>query len=982
MNRKKASLIVTLLVVAGTLYFGWAIIPEGVRAGTLYVGGVGPGNYTTIQSAIDNATPGDTIYVFSGTYYENVIVNKTLNITGEDRNTTIIDGGGAGVMVNITADWVNLTGFSVTNSGGGLDGAGIVLYHVDNSYIANNTLPFNRGDGMRLSHSNNNTIAKNDVSSNFYLGIILRHSNNNSIADNTILDNVIGLLLDYSDNNTIENNDMFLNWNEGLSLEYSDGNLIANNNASGNVLGIALRHSNSTIIVNNTASSNEVYGISLFSSNKTSIINNSASSNARGPGIYLRTSEDILMKNNQMIADGIFIEGDTITHWITHAIDISNTVNGKPVYQWKNVTGGSVPSDAGQVILINCSQVNVENLNVNKGSMGIQVVFSSSVNITDNNASSNNRGGVYLYSSHGNTILNNSATDIVANMNVWSGIHLYDSNRNSIVENNVSNNGRGIKILYSNNNTVNNNTGFNTSYCITLVRSDNNTIVNNTARFHSVGIYLSFSNTNIVENNDASLGANTGVVLDYSDDNVIANNTVFETSHGIWVRNCINNTIAYNVLSSNRDWGIYFVDSDRNIVTHNTASQNSWYGGIILTRSNNNTITNNNASDNDYGIRMWESNDNTFAGNTVFLNRVWGFHFFSSHANVMYHNSFISNLQQAFDDTDTNKWDDGYPSGGNYWSDYNGIDNCSGPNQDICPNSDGIGDTPYIIDADSEDRYPLMLPIGMIFPRPPRMLQASISGRGLENVTLKWYLSLDDGMGLKSVIGYNIYRSKTFDFNGKDYQPIASLPNGTSEFVDNTAGEGNPNNYFYQVCAVDFGNNTTCAENQAGKFTRPLLEGTNLVSAPLIQSNESIENVLQTVEFDKSWTYDATDVRKPWKWYMTFKPYKGDLRSMNETEGFWVNVTEDCNFTVAGIVPVQTIIHLSKGWNLVGFPSFQQDYTVGDLKAETGATRVEGFDPAAPPYFLRALQPTDILQAGYGYWLKATSDTIWTVNNT
>src|SRR5438552_18247804 len=53
-------------------------------------------------------------------------------------------------------------------------------------------------------------------------------------------------------------------------------------------------------------------------------------------------------------------------------------------------------------------------------------------------------------------------------------------------------------------------------------------------------------------------------------------------------------------------------------------------------------------------------------------------------------------------------WDDGYPSGGNFWSDYTGVDNCSGPNQDVCPDPDGIGDTPYTIDANNSDRYPLI----------------------------------------------------------------------------------------------------------------------------------------------------------------------------------------------------------------------------------------------------------------------------------
>ena len=78
--------------------------------------------------------------------------------------------------------------------------------------------------------------------------------------------------------------------------------------------------------------------------------------------------------------------------------------------------------------------------------------------------------------------------------------------------------------------------------------------------------------------------------------------------------------------------------------------------------------------------------------------------------NSIYHNNFINNGNQAdAAEYSVNIWDNGYPLGGNYWSDYTGIDEKSGPDQDQI-GSDGIGDTPYIIDADNRDRYPLMGP--------------------------------------------------------------------------------------------------------------------------------------------------------------------------------------------------------------------------------------------------------------------------------
>jgi parallel beta-helix repeat protein len=90
--------------------------------------------------------------------------------------------------------------------------------------------------------------------------------------------------------------------------------------------------------------------------------------------------------------------------------------------------------------------------------------------------------------------------------------------------------------------------------------------------------------------------------------------------------------------------------------------------------------------------------------------------------NLIYHNDFIENTQQA-SDVASNSWDNGYPSGGNYWSDYSGVDVYSGVSQNE-PGSDGIGDTPYNVDADTIDHYPLMncynpTPPAPSVPEPP-----------------------------------------------------------------------------------------------------------------------------------------------------------------------------------------------------------------------------------------------------------------------
>jgi len=81
----------------------------------LYVGGEELGNYARIQDAINASSSGDTVFVFNGIYHENVDVDKTINLIGEDRDSTIIDGGRSGNTVHILSENVVITGFTISN---------------------------------------------------------------------------------------------------------------------------------------------------------------------------------------------------------------------------------------------------------------------------------------------------------------------------------------------------------------------------------------------------------------------------------------------------------------------------------------------------------------------------------------------------------------------------------------------------------------------------------------------------------------------------------------------------------------------------------------------------------------------------------------------------------------------------------------------------------------------------------------------------
>jgi len=238
------------------------LTPEGSEAATITVDDDGPADYSKIQDAINASIDGDTVFVYSGTYYEHVMVDKSIDLIGEDRGNTTIDGSGSGNVVNITKDWVNVTGFTITNSGtDGMD-AGIELNNVQNCRVFNNNVSKNR-NGIHLSSSSNNTIASNTVSSNYLLtGIYLSSSSNNTIIWNNVSNKHRGVELTSSSNNTITSNDVSNN-HYGINLFKSSNNTITYNNVSNNVCGIELlSSSNSNLITCNNVLNNE-YSINI-----------------------------------------------------------------------------------------------------------------------------------------------------------------------------------------------------------------------------------------------------------------------------------------------------------------------------------------------------------------------------------------------------------------------------------------------------------------------------------------------------------------------------------------------------------------------------------------------------------------------------------------------------------------------------------------------------------------------------------------------
>jgi hypothetical protein len=497
------------------------------------------------------------------------------------------------------------------------------------------------------------------------------------------------------------------------------------------------------------------------------------------------------------------------------------------------------------------------------------------------------------------------------------------------------------------------------------------------------GIGIKIQNTNAhfiirdvyVHSGDIDMSA---ISMNNVTDSNITKSTLFGFGNSIGFSWSTNITIADNEISGAWIFAISGGPSFNVTLTGNNISGRM--GNVYLANTDNILISDNYIRNGWNSVSFFNSSFVTFTNNTVADATTMSIFLGGTTNALVHHNNFVTDwaTYQAIDDFGPlNAWDDGYPSGGNYWSDYTGTDVMSGPNQDI-PGSDGIGDTPYIIDLGTQDNYPLMTPATAPGVQPPMWPKARLGGLDVENVTISWDLSSDDGGSFKTVVGYRVYRNVTYDPDGLGYQLIGTVPNGTSEFTDTSAGEGNPNTYFYLVCAFDVGNNASCAE-QVVKYTRPLAKGMNLVSIPICPTDSSVEGVFQTVSFDQAWTrvWNASTSTSEWKFYSTEKPYREEFYICGRG-GIWINVIEDSNLTVAGNL-VWPEIRLKPGWNLVAFPSFSTTYTVADFKGATSLVEVEGFDPTTPPYHLRALGDGEVFQTGHGYWILSDSHISWLI---
>lgn len=520
-------------------------------------------NYSIIQAAVDAAHPADTIIVMDGKYIENINVNiphLTIRSENGSASTYIIASGSNKNVFEVTADYLNLSGFTIKGAIGDCywrTGVGIQLNKSKYSAISKNNL-IDNDCGINIISSQYNNISYNNVAKNDWVGIRLFSSENNMINNNNIIFNYANILLyqlsnnniiednnaigstdwdgisiDGSNSNRVTNNKIISNHWNGISLSDSSYNIIENNNVSSNGGSGFDIYSGNNVIANNTVESNQYYGINIYYLGNNSIDNNSVNSN--NIGIELSDSPRNIITGNKMSSNKL----ENIDIYSLYGLDgyiqffdISNTEEGRPIYYVVNAndTEYNSSTNAAFFVCILCNNITVKDLNITSKSESLHFIMTEHSKIEN----------------------------ITFNDNYPTAIHIYSSDNNIIENNTIYNKSIGILVDAS-----------------FASFSENNTITKNNLINNNAGISIQWSDYNIISNNNISSSKGSAIGLDNSYKNNISQNTLSSNFKAIVInRQSDKNMVADNNISFNEN-GITLLDSYTNIIYHNVMNANT-----------------------------------------------------------------------------------------------------------------------------------------------------------------------------------------------------------------------------------------------------------------------------------------------------------------------------------------------------------------------------------------------------------------------
>ena len=542
--------------------------------------------------------------------------------------------------------------------------------------------------------------------------------------------------------------DVYLHNGYGITLSVANGQ-VDNSTVTNAPSGISIVTSTNVIVDRNNVSSNIgdfsshiVGGISISQSDLVTVSANNVSNNTSNDltaapvsGIGIQSSTRVTVKGNHLVSNDIIPSG-TPFQLSSLTITSNNTVNGRPVNFYNGCSGTTV--NAGppeELIFADCNNVSVTNTSFSNTGFGIQLLSVNGASLSGDTFS-NNVEGIRVYNS---TVITINGSNSLTNS---TGVDVNLSSIIVIQGSNITSGNTGILVESSKRVTVSQNQLTGSAKGV-FAYDSNITIANNLVSGSRQGISISDTGFGINVTANSVLNNGVGILLGVSGCYVQCNPTT------------ANGTISRNIIQNNGD-GIDFS-----------------VGGVNVRPIINYYITANDLSNNSLGVKV----DHGYGVR-------------------IYHNNFISNVAQASDPAISAVWDNGYPSGGNYWSDHSSVDNCSGPTQNVCPNPDGIGDNQYLI-GQSIDNYPLMKPFGpadTIRPNWPTGSSLSSSSVTQTALTLSWTAATDD----TGILSYRI-------FSGNNLVTTVSGAVLSFQVTGLTAGT----QYTFRVEAVDVWGNTS-----------------------------------------------------------------------------------------------------------------------------------------------------------------------------
>jgi parallel beta-helix repeat protein len=585
MKRIGSGIMLTLLLIA-MLMLAFNIQSVKTEFRTITV----PDDYLTIQEAINYANERDTIFVRNGTYYENVIVNKTLSLIGENKDTTIVNGtlGGEGnPVVRITVSNVTLNGFTFCNS----DGMGVIIEEANNTQIINNEVKEVKGIGVWSIDSFNCS----------FIGNVVRSV-------------------------------------QGYEHGTTDGIMM------------------------------------------------------KGTGFASSADLGGFMRNNSFIGsywNFQFAQGRLFRQW---DIDTSNLADGKPIYYLVNKSHIQVPNDVGTVIatcsknitirdvelrnngagidFFNVTESKIENVTVHDCVHGITEGYGDQ-NIIENNTIINNDYGLTLLNTKNDTLRMNNMSSNTFNFGVHNTHGDMTYSIQKIDETNLVNN-KPIHYMFNVKDLEINSSTFDFGY-LAIINSTNIILKGLNLTSNYFGLTVAFSaNITITQCNFTYNLAN------------------------LWLQSTNFTEVYSNRMEGFNNYGLPF-PSEIGIGSYRCSS-NSYFANHIEKCAD--------------GFLFQRDTNITCYENQI-INCYEVFYVWMGNNIEMHHNNFMGSFTepQGYSYESTLELNSSYPSGGNYWSDYTGADLYMGPYQNET-GSDGIGDTPYIIDGNNKDNYPLMGPSG------------------------------------------------------------------------------------------------------------------------------------------------------------------------------------------------------------------------------------------------------------------------------